>query len=134
LDLYHLDGCLGILPNGKAVLCPEVLSKTGKLDIERRLGRDNIIEISKEEAGKGATNFITVGDHVITPFASDRLKSWFKEQGFETVDPPSQGLKEGSWMFAKMGSVRCATLKLTTDRGFTPEVEKERVRESVMAL
>lgn len=120
-DFYHLDGVLGILPTGHAVVFKEALTSASLLMLERALGRNNIIGISQQDAQQGATNFITVGDTIVTPFASDTLRKTFAELGYKTIAPTDVGLKAGSWMFNEGGAVRCATLKITPDHGYPLE-------------
>lgn len=115
-EFYHLDGALGVLPSGQMVACTEVLGRAARRTLEAS-GAD-IYPVSLEEAREGATNFITVGQHVITPHASPGLKRFFARHGYETIDPPAAGLEEGSWQFGPMAGPRCATLKTTPDLGF----------------
>lgn len=123
--LYHLDGIFNILPTGQAIMCPSVMSKTARHMAECIVGKGNIIAIDEEAALRGATNFITVGTHVITPYAPPALKETLQSLGYDVVDPPSVGLPEDAWRFSPGAFVRCATLKMTPDKGF-PEVEKNR--------
>ena len=116
VEFYHLDGALGILPSGQMVVCREALSHVSQRAIAAS-GAD-IYPVSMEEARLGATNFITVGGHVITPYASPGLKQFFEKQGYAVIDPPSVGLPRGAWQFGPMAGVRCATLKTTRDMGF----------------
>lgn len=117
-DFYHLDGVFGVLPSGEAVVCKEKLSRTANLAIEKYIGKDKIIPISATEALNGATNFITVGKRIITPYTNARLTSAFSALGYDTITPQRVGLPDDAWNFAPMGMVRCATLKLTDDKAF----------------
>jgi len=126
-EFFHLDGALGVLPTGQAVVCKEVFSRTALAALETYIGRENMIGISLDDARRGATNFITVGGYVITNYASAALKETLAEIGYRAVDPTAVGLEPGAWMFGPMGAVRCATLKLTEDRGF-PAPQPERAR------
>lgn len=129
---YHLDGALGILPNGKAMACPAAFTAphpaTGdevpnasfrKL---RRIYGDALFEVTQEEAKKGATNFITVGSTVIPTFANQRLREFFEGCGFTVSASTDQKIPGSSddWLFNSMAGVRCATQKLTADMQFPP--------------
>lgn len=118
---YHLDGCLNVLPTGQVVVYPGAFTKTAMLALEGAVGKGSIMAIAEEDAVKGATNFITVGDAIITPHASARLGKDFQQLGYKVVQPTDMGLTEGSWMFNAGAAVRCATLKVTPDRGYPAE-------------
>lgn len=115
---YHLDGVFGMLPSGEAIVCEELLGRAARRALEKTIGKEHIFLVSENEARAGATNFITVGNHVITPYASKMLKHYLAERGYDVIDPPAAGLPHDAWMFGPMGAVRCATLKVTEDMGF----------------
>lgn len=117
-QFYHLDGALGVLPSGEAVVCREVLGHAALGMVEKYIGRERIIPVTREEALMGAANLITVGSHVIAPYASVPMREALGEKGYRVITPKDVGLSEGAWMFAPMGGVRCATLKITEDKGF----------------
>jgi N-dimethylarginine dimethylaminohydrolase len=117
-QFYHLDGVFNVLPTGQAVICRSLLSKTAWSAAEKTIGSKDMILIDQDEAEKGATNFITVGSTIITPYASEKTAQKFRALGYEVIQPQDVGLPQGAWMFADMGAVRCATLKLTEDKGF----------------
>lgn len=120
---YHLDGALGALPTGQVVVCLEVFNRASQERIKKEVGEENLIRISQEEAMMGATNFITVGSNIITPYASSRLKQQLHGLGYTVIDPTAANLMPGDWMFGEMASVRCATLKVTEDMGFPNQQE-----------
>lgn len=117
-QFYHLDGALGVLPSGEAVVCREVLGHAALGLLDKYIGRERIIPVSREEALKGAANLITVGAHVIAPYAPLSMREALGNRGYTVLTPKDVGLAEGAWMFAPMGGVRCATLKITGDKGF----------------
>ncbi len=119
-DIYHLDGVFGMLPTGEALVCRELLSRAANLAIDKYVGKEKVIAISREDALKGTTNFITVGSRVITPYASNELRARFTALGYQTIMPKDVGLPDYAWTFGDMASVRCVTLKLTEDKGFPP--------------
>ena len=120
-QFYHLDGAFACLPSGQILWCRELFTNEAQLQVERQVGRDNLIQVSKEDAAKGALNFITVGKRIITPHVPEKLAETLEGIGYEVVTPKSSGLKEGQWMFQKMGAVRCATMKITPDFGYPHE-------------
>lgn len=130
---YHLDGVFNMLPSGQAVACPSVMSKAALHRVERIVGKDKIFAVSEQDAARGATNFITVGTHVITPYASDTLKKQLAGLGYNVVDPPAVGLPSGAWRFSDGAFVRCATLKMTPDMGY-PQAEKNRGAEAAVSI
>lgn len=92
-DCYHLDGALGMLPTGEAVVCYERLSKTAIAALEKLVGREHIIRVDENAAHFGATNFITVGSNLILPYAPREMKERVEALGYRVIDPSSQGLQ-----------------------------------------
>lgn len=125
-EFYHLDGAFNMLPDGSAMVCAEVFSKAARYLISKELGQNNIFYISEEDARRGATNFITVGSHVITPYASPQIRQWFEAQGYDVTTPQDVGLEENAWNFSEGAGPRCAALKVTPDFGFPTIHEKSR--------
>lgn len=116
---YHLDGCLGILPSGQAVVCMSALGKASQHQIRKYFPPEMRLEISEAEAKLGATNFITVGNHIVTPYASPAMQDFYAKAGYETKTQASHPLdRKPEWLTGPMASVRCLTLKLSEDKGF----------------
>lgn len=128
--VFHLDGALNFLPTGEAMLCEPMLPHS----VTAALNHKVQFHITPEEASRGATNFITVGKHVITPYASEAMKEFFQEAGYTVIDPPSVGLPEGAWRFGHYAGVRCATLKTTPDLEYPVQAAAGHLREPEMAL
>jgi len=123
-EFYHLDGVFNVLPTGEAVVCEEALGKAARHLIHKYIGEDRILPITIDEARRGATNFITVGDHIITPYASPKMQEWFRGLGYQVTDPKTMHLPEGAWNFGHGAGPRCATLKLTPDKGHPPALPR----------
>lgn len=120
-DFFHLDQVFNMLPSGQAIVYRPALSKAANHLIDKHIGKNNVIEVGRKDVMNDAINFITVGDRIITPYASDDLKKQFTKLGYTVIDPVTAGLYPGAWTYGeqgKGGAVRCLTLKLTPDHGF----------------
>ena len=118
IDTYHLDGAFNVLPSGQSVWCPELLSNAARHLITTHFPSAERHAVSRSEAQAGATNFITVNKHIITPYAPFALSESFARWGYKVVDPLQVGQETGTWNFGPGAYVRCATLKVTPDSGF----------------
>ncbi|MFM9890034.1 MAG: hypothetical protein ACKVOE_05230 [Rickettsiales bacterium] len=120
---YHLDGVMNVLPTGQAMLLPGILSKPAMYLLDKHIPAGDRIALQGEDLHRNATNFITVGSTVITPYASDKLKKTLGKLGYGVIDPSAMGLEIGDWDFSFRAGPRCVTQKITPDYGF-PEPKK----------
>jgi N-dimethylarginine dimethylaminohydrolase len=128
-EFYHLDGVFNVLPTGEAVVCEEALGKAARHLIHKYIGEDRILPVTIDEARRGATNFITVGKTIITPYANPHMQEWFGGLGYDVVDPKAVGLPDWAWNFGHGAGPRCATLKLTPDKAHPPVLPRPGIEQ-----
>lgn len=104
---YHLDTCFCPLNDGSVMLYRPALGDNSFKHIETIFGKDNIIEVSEEDALNFACNAVNVDKQVITNYVSDELRMKLITRGFEVITTPmSEFIKSG-------GGCKCLTLQLS---------------------
>ncbi len=83
--LYHLDLVLTQLPNGKLLVFPDGLKPDAYSQLEKAYGKDNLIKIEHGEETLLTTNAKFIGNTMITPVISERLRNVLEKEGIKVV-------------------------------------------------
>ncbi|MCP3977445.1 MAG: amidinotransferase [bacterium] len=106
---YHIDIVFSPLNDRSALVAPSGLTSAGLRTI-KSVVPDPIL-LTDDEAQSFSANSIVVGETVISPAASPRLRRELERRGFTSVIAPvDEFLKAG-------GAVRCLTLPLDIELG-----------------
>ena len=99
---YHLDTCFSPLNATTVMFAPDAFDDESATVIRRTI--PHVIEVPAKIASGFACNAITVGRHLVSSLASERLNGQFADAGFDvTALPMSEFMKAG-------GGVRCLSL------------------------
>jgi N-dimethylarginine dimethylaminohydrolase len=103
---YHMDTALCPLPRGEIMYVPSAFSAAGRAEIRDRARAVELIEIGPADACRLAANAVCVGDNVVMPACSERLRTELETRGYRiAVVPLSSFLRSG-------GAAFCLTLRL----------------------
>lgn len=122
-QFYHLDTFFSSLPNGEVLIYEPATTKEACEDLKKRVGKDNYISISEEDANHMATNLVSVGRTLIMPHCSKALQETLETRGYQIVSPQTLGLPENFFQF-QYGASHCMTNELTQARpqGVTDDI------------
>lgn len=108
---YHLDTCFYPLPDNKLVYYAPAFDERSRREIERRIPKENRIEIGDEDAMHFNCNTVRLGNTLVTSFASEALQEKLRAWGYDVrVSSVSEFLLAG-------GAAKCLTLLLQQDLG-----------------
>jgi N-dimethylarginine dimethylaminohydrolase len=103
---YHMDTALCPLTGGEVIVYPGAFTPAGRAAIAERVGPDERIEISFDDASRLAANAVCVGHDIVLSYCSDALRARLAERGYRvTATPLDSFLRSG-------GSAFCLTLRL----------------------
>jgi N-dimethylarginine dimethylaminohydrolase len=103
---YHMDTALCPLPGGEVLYFPGAFTAAGRAAIAERVPQDKRIEIRESEACELSANAVCVGDTLVMPAASRRLRAELAGHGYQAaVVPLGAFLRSG-------GAAFCLTLRL----------------------
>ncbi len=106
---YHLDTCLCILGEGKAMYYPPAFAEGSRLAIESHF--PECIALKEEEARLFACNSIVLGGNIVMNTGCDEAKRSLQEMGFAVHETAtSEFIKAG-------GSTKCMALFLARKPG-----------------
>ena len=106
---YHLDTCFCPLNDHTVMFAPDAFDDESAKTIRERV--QHVIEVPTEVARGFACNAMTVGHHLVSSLAAERLEGQLEDAGFDTVAlPMSEFMKSG-------GGVRCLSLPLNVGVG-----------------
>jgi N-dimethylarginine dimethylaminohydrolase len=109
---YHLDTCFCPLPGGEVLWYPPAFTPSGRRLIRGRVGADQLIEATDEEAARFCVNAVAFDRTVIMAQATDRLRAILRERGYRLVEI------DLSPFILSGGGAYCMTLRL--DRTSAP--------------
>ncbi|XAL99136.1 TIGR00300 family protein [Phycisphaeraceae bacterium D3-23] len=108
---YHLDTCFYPLPDNKLVYYAPAFDERSRREIERRIPKENRIEIGDDDAMHFNCNTVRLGKTLITSYASGALQEKLRGWGYDVrVSSVSEFLLAG-------GAAKCLTLLLQQDLG-----------------
>ena len=108
---YDLDTFLASLPDGKLLLYPVATTEQSILQLNQKIGADNIIEINERQARKFSANLINIPETttLVMTFCDADLQKILEQNGYVVISPRTVGLgDEATWQVAN-GGVRCLT-------------------------
>ena len=112
--MYHMDtGMSEELPNGEVMLSSLVTDKETYQKICDIVGAENVIDLSKDEAARLATNVIDVGDTLVMTGNCKDLREKLTDKGYTVIMPDDYG--QSSFEFG-LGGVHCMTNDLRQPR------------------
>ncbi len=112
---YHLDTAIVPLPMGKYLINPACLEEKAFQELQTLIGRENIIEIPREEQ-RFFANLMAAGNTLVMPSCSEALEKALMDEGFKVVTPEKIGLPTGAWDILQ-GAVHCMTQQVKRDAG-----------------
>ena len=113
-DFYHLDMCMTELQSGQFIWCPKAFTSESRAMIENTIPAEDRIAIDIASARQGACNCVTVGKTIITPYASDTMKSDLEDHGYHVETSQTVGLPKGILLKFGLGAIHCATFFIGT--------------------
>jgi len=103
---YHLDTCFCPLEGGHLLYFSKAFDAASNAAIEARFPSDQRFDVGEEDATSFACNAVNVGRQVILNRASDPLKDWMRDRGFQVTETcVSEFMKAG-------GATKCLSLRL----------------------
>ena len=120
---YHLDTFFSALPNGEVLIYEPATTKEACDNLKKRVGEENYIPITEDDAAFMATNLVSVGRTLIMPHCSKTLQDMLEARGYQIVSPETLGLPENFFRFQN-GASHCMTNELTQTRpqGVTDDI------------
>lgn len=102
-QLFHLDLYLSVLPNGEVLFFKDAVTPESQREVISRVGEDNIIYVSEQDAYSFATNLVAVGDVLVSANMSDALDAELTSRGYTVVEAEDRGLATTDWSLSKGG-------------------------------
>jgi N-dimethylarginine dimethylaminohydrolase len=103
---YHMDTALCPLTGGELLYIPGAFTGAGRADIEARVAPEQRIAVGEKDAVRLAANTVCVGNVLVMPACSPRLRAILTERGYRVeVTPLPAFLRSG-------GAAFCLTLRL----------------------
>jgi N-dimethylarginine dimethylaminohydrolase len=106
---YHLDTCFLALSGGEIVYYPPAFSDAGKAAMRARVGRDNLIEASDEDAQGFCVNAVNFGRKIVMARPKDGLRARLTERGYHVT-----GVDLDPFILSG-GGAYCMTLRLNRE-------------------
>ena len=102
---YHIDTAFCPLDNGMLLWYPDAFDMESRYMIKGAYG-EKAISVSTEDALGFACNAVSVGDTLITPIISDKLKQKLENKNIKNIQVDLSEFKKSG------GSAKCLTLEL----------------------
>ena len=91
---YHLDmGMTEPLFNGEVLIYPKMCTPENYEEISGRIGRSNVVEMTRDEGSACSANMISNGANTIISEPSNRLRTLFKDRGMHVISATDFGVK-----------------------------------------
>jgi N-dimethylarginine dimethylaminohydrolase len=103
---YHIDTALRPLPRGEVMYFPAAFTREGRAILNERVASPQRIEIGTTDARRLAANGVGVGDTLIVPACSARLRARLEERGYHVLATPLGAFRRSG------GAAFCLTLRL----------------------
>jgi len=108
---YHMDTALCPLTGGELLYIPDAFTDLGRAAIAARVATEQRIAVDEKDAVRLAANTVCVGNVLVMPACSPRLRSILTERGYRVeVTPLPAFLRSG-------GAAFCLTLRLDRRSG-----------------
>jgi N-dimethylarginine dimethylaminohydrolase len=103
---YHLDTALCPLPRGEVMFFPGAFTAAGRDAIRALVPPSQRLAIGEADACRLAANAVCLGDVIVSPGASARLRAALQERGYRVVTTPLSSFRRSG------GAAFCLTLRL----------------------